>query len=215
MAVTDTDTVRALVEDAHRKIGVVAFDEPMTADQANNGVRALNRMLKGWQNKGYSLWAKASQSVALTGAAVYTLDPVRPMEILSCRFKQNGVERPMLPFPRDEYDSLPVKDSKGTPTTYYYDRQREAARLYIWPLLFPVTAATLEITFTREFEDMGLNDQPDVPVEWYDTVVYNLAARLADDYRVDPGNVPARAERELFMALAYDRENSIWFHEPR
>lgn len=215
MATTSTETARSIIGDALRKIGVVAMDEEMTADQAAHGLRALNRMLKSWQNKGYSVFAKASQSVTLTTAASYTLNPVRPLEILSCRFRQNGIDRPLLQFTRDEYDSLPLKTSTGTPTSFYYDRQREAAVLYVWPVMAAVDGETLQITYTREFEDMGLTDVIDVPGEWYDAVVYGLAARLSDDFLAPSPNVVARAEVELRDALAFDREGSVWFHEPR
>jgi hypothetical protein len=214
MATTDTDTVRDLIESAFRKIGVVAVDEAMQADQAEQGLRALNRMVKAWQNKGYNLWSVASQSVTLTTAAVHTLNPVRPLDILSCRFKRSGVEMPMVRMTRNEYDNLPVKAAQGTPTQFYYDRQREAARLYVWPVLAAAAGETLEITYTREFEDMALTDAPDLPGEWYDAAVYGLAARLADDYMVNAPNVIARAEEELRLALAFDREGSIWFGEP-
>lgn len=41
-------TVRSIIESAQRKIGVVAIDEPMTADQAEIGLSALNSMMFGW-----------------------------------------------------------------------------------------------------------------------------------------------------------------------
>ncbi len=41
-------TMRDIVERAYRKIGVVATDEAMTADQASTGLDALNMMMHGW-----------------------------------------------------------------------------------------------------------------------------------------------------------------------
>lgn len=41
-------TARDIVEAAYRKLGVVATDEPMTAEQAQDGIDALNRMMHGW-----------------------------------------------------------------------------------------------------------------------------------------------------------------------
>jgi hypothetical protein len=209
------ETCRDVISDALRKIGVVAMDEPMTADQAEHGRRAFERMLRGWQNKGWCVWAKDTQSQTLTTSEVYSLDGVRPLEILSCRFRQNGVERPMMPLTRDEYDSLPVKDVAGSPTTYYYDRQRTGVKLYIWPLLASPAGETLEITYTRELIAPDLNDEPDVPDEWLETAVYALAARLADDYEVQAQRVVLRAEELLSEALGFDREGSVWFNEPR
>ena len=67
----------------------------------------------------------------------------------------------------------------------------------------------------REFEDQtDLTAVPDVPGEWWDAVVYGLAARLADDYGKNVPNVVARAEEELRLALSADREGSIYFGEP-
>lgn len=212
MAVTGTITTRDLIEDALRKIGVVAFDEPMTADQVVNGLRAWNRLLKSWQNRGYNLWAVASQTVTLTTAASYTLSPVRPVRILNARLVRSGIETPMLSMTRQEYDAMPVKGSTGLPTRFYYDKQREAALFYIWPVLAVAAGETIRITFEREAEDQtDVNAVPDIPGEWWEAAVYGLAARLADDYSRNVPNVVARAEEELRLALADDREESLFF----
>ena len=213
MATTATETARSIISDALQKIGVVAQNAPMTAEQAAHGLRALNRMLKSWQNSGYQVFATSSQSVTLTTAAVYILDPIRPLQILSCRFKQNGIERPMVAMTRDEYDTMPMKSTRGAPTMFYYDRQREAARLYVWPVMPYVSGETLEITQIREVEDLKLNSEVDIPGEWYDAAVYGLAARLSDDYIISAPSVVARAEKELAAALSFDREGSIWFRD--
>ena len=42
-----TDT-RTIIERAYRKIGVVAADTPMDANEAANGLAALNAMMHGW-----------------------------------------------------------------------------------------------------------------------------------------------------------------------
>ena len=45
-------TARDIVERAFRKLGVVASDEPMTADQAQNGLDTLNMMMHAWMLDG-------------------------------------------------------------------------------------------------------------------------------------------------------------------
>jgi hypothetical protein len=53
-------TCRDLVEAAYRKIGVVATDEAMTADQAQVGMDALNRMMHGLALEGIDVgWSDA------------------------------------------------------------------------------------------------------------------------------------------------------------
>lgn len=215
MAVTATRTNSELCLRALRKIGVVAIDEAATTEELNIAADALNEMLKGWQNRRLDLWFKASMSVACTTNAAYTLDPVRPLEIESVRFKQSGRETPMVQMTRREYDALPIKTTAGTPTQFYYDRQREAAQLYVWPVLSSVTTETLEITYKREVEDVVLAEVADVPGEWWDAVVYNLADRLQDDFAdINAPRVTQRAQLLLQDALGYDREPSVFFAGP-
>ena len=216
MAVTGTLPVRDIIDGALRKIGVVGMGETPDAESYAVAAASLNRMLKAWQNRGYSLWFTTAMTVTLTTAASYTMSPVRPLRIYSVRLVRNGVEMPMQSMTRQEYDDLPIKTTAGTPTSYYYDRQREAAKLYIWPVLSAANGETLAITYERESEDIGLQtDTVDVPGEWWDAVVYGLAARLTDDFMVSAPNVIARGEEELRLALAADREGSIFFGEAR
>lgn len=48
-------TTRDIIERAYRKLGVVAQDEPMTADQGAAGLDALNAMMHGWEAFGIDL----------------------------------------------------------------------------------------------------------------------------------------------------------------
>ena len=43
--------VGTLCEDAYRKVGIVAQDDAMTADQTAAGIRALNYMLDAWSSQ--------------------------------------------------------------------------------------------------------------------------------------------------------------------
>lgn len=211
MAVTEIYTNAEICTDALRKLGVVAIDEPASGYDIEVARRGLERMLKGWQNAGYNLWTVASQSVAVTTGAEHTLDPVRPVSIESVRFKVGGIETPMSQMTRSEYDRQPQKLAKGRPTSWYYDRQREAARLYVWPVLATTNGETLEITYTREIADVVLTEAADVPGEWYEAVVYCLADRLSEDYDVNKPKLTQRAELLLNDALAWDREGSVYF----
>lgn len=216
MATTGTMTARQIITQALRKARFLAFGEEANADDATAARDEMNVMLKGWQNKGYNLWTKASMSVPVTTAASYTLDPVRPLTILSARFKRGDTEAPMEQMTRDEYDGLPVKTSTGQPTQFYYDRQREAAVFYVWPVMASTSGETIEITYDREVEDItDIGAEVDVPGEWWDAVIYNLAARLGESVPSQHSTiVAARAEALLRDAGAFDREGSVYFAGP-
>lgn len=217
MATTGTETVRDLCTQALRKSGNLAFGEDAPAEDMAAAVDELNVMLKGWQNKEWMLWAVTGGSLTLTTAASYTLDPVRPLQINSARLRRNGIDMPMERMTRQAYDSLPNKASQGTPTQFYYDRQREAALLYVWPVLAAANGETIEFTYERELEDISsANDTLDLPGEWWEAAIYNLAARLMETTPTGGQSpiVPQRAEILLREALAFDREGSVYFAGP-
>jgi hypothetical protein len=216
MATTGTLTVRDVVTRALRKAGICGIGDDPTADDAQTAMEELDMMLKSWQNEGYNLWTKTSMSHTLTTSAAQTLDPVRPMRILSCRYKSSAAatELVMTRMMRDEYDSLPNKTTTGTPTQFYYDRQRESARLYVWPLLTAATGQTLQITYDRELEDItSLDDTLDMPSEWFLAVVYGLAALMMETVpvRSQDQRVTQRAQMLLNKAGAFDQEQSVFF----
>lgn len=216
MATTGTLTVRDIVEAALLDIEVGTLGQAASADRADHARKALNRLMKSWQlMEGTPAFLKASQTVTATTSATQTLDPIRPLRIVSARVQQGGTETRMIPLTRDEYDELPNKSATGLPTQYYYDRQKEAALFYVWPLFASVTTETFIITYEREFEDIAsLNDTIDLPSEWYDVAVKQLAARLVSPYGSEAAKqrVPVEADTALRMALGHSAagESVYW-----
>ena len=195
---------------ALRKIGVVSASQPIGANDLRDALSALGRMLSSWQNMRYNLWTYAEGEVSLTGASSYVLSP-RPVEVHDVRLRRAGIDTPMQQMTREEYYALPQKTSTGLPTCYFLDRQRDETTLYVWPVLSVVNGESLQITYTREIITPLAGDQSDTPAQFEDAVVYGLAARLADDYEVQADRVIMRAERELDLALSFDREGSVYF----
>lgn len=215
MAVTGTQTVRDIITDALLDLEVGSIGLDADATLAAHAVRVLNRLMKSWQlNDDAPAFMKASQSLALTTAASYTLNPERPVRILSARFKRGGQEIPMIRLTRDEYDNLPVKTTTGTPTQFYYDRQKEDALFYVWPVLASASGETVEITYEREFEDVDINDTIDPPGEWWDVAVLQLASRLVHAYGSEAAkqSIPMRAEMAMNKALGASVDGeSVYF----
>lgn len=210
MAISGTYTNRNLVHAALRKVGVIGQHEAATGEQYVEALEALWRMLKSWQNQGHNLWLVDYATVPLTTSSTYALDPA-PFDVQSVRFKSGGIETPMRRMTRGEYDSIPQKSSSGIPTGYYFDKRKEGATLLVWPSLAVVSGQELSLTVVREIEDTESEAEADVPAEWYDAVIYGLAARLADDYQIDPMTYVFRAEREFRDASANDQEDSVYF----
>lgn len=215
MAVTGTQTVRDIITDALLDLEVGSIGSDANATLAAHAVRALNRVMKSWQlDDAAPSFLKASQTLTLTTAASYTLTPERPIRILSARLKRSGIEIPMIRLTRDDYDNLPVKATTGTPTQFYYDRQKEDALFYVWPVLASASGETVEITYEREFEDVDIDADIDLPGEWWDVAVLQTASRLVHAYGSEAAkqSIPMRAEMALNKALGASVDGeSVYF----
>lgn len=211
---TATKTVRQIVTRALFLSGVSALGEEPDADAMAVGMESLDGMLKAWQVQPW-MWTRASGVLNLTTSSSYSLTPVRPIRILSARLNRAGIETPMHPMTRGEYDELPLKTSTGLPTTFHYDRQREAAIFYVWPVLAAANGEQVLYTYVREVADItSPNETLDVPAEWYECASYSLAARLADEFERPESvilRLTAKAGRALMDATAGEMIEPVFF----
>lgn len=199
-----------LVKEARSKIGIHETEEPLSAADATAAIKTLNIMLKAWQVEGVSFSQYTEGSIALTqsdydlvfgsGGDFATV----PFDIIDVRITRNSIDTPMIELSRKEYYDLPVKTNEGFPTQWYYDRQRNGGTMYLWPAP-DATAGTLKFTYMAQIDDMDANaDSLDLPTEWYEAVVYNLADRLSENYgliNTPLGQRVAQKAMEKFMLV--------------
>ena len=216
MTVTATKTVLDVVTEAMRTVNLVSVNATPPANMADSARITLNRMMKALQASEGLDWAVTRLSLVPVTGPAQTLLPPRPLRVRSMRFRRGGVDLTMQEMSGEEYDLLPQKSTTGTPTTYYYDRQREAAVLYVWPTLAAVTTETFEITCERELEDIAsISDTIDAPSEWWDAIVLNLAERLAFDYQKQIPGLQQRAAMALNDAIAGQNYGSVFIGSHR
>jgi len=182
-----------LINDSLELIGAKAPDESMTASELASASRALNMMLKTWQTDGLQLWLRRTQSVTLVASQnTYTMGSTgdvvmdRPLRILKVMRKDtsnNEVE--VFKLTQDEYKEQTPKTTTGVPVNYYYDPQLTNGSLYIWPTPSATEASeyTLEVLYHKPTDDMdNATDDFEFPSEWFETIKYGLAIRLAPIY---------------------------------
>lgn len=210
---------RELITQTLRKMGVLGLAQALDADEAEAIRIELNTMLKGWQRTGPHLWKKTEGSVTLLAAtASYDMAlTLNPLRIMSVRYRDTAArDLPMRQFTRDEYFDLPVKTSAGTPTQYYFDPQRGAPTLYVWPVKATITTETLRVTYQKRIDDIDdLNNDIDIPQEHFDVVMYSLGERLIDDYGIEgevAQRIMLRAQALQQSALDWEREDDTYFH---
>lgn len=211
-------TAREIITEAFQTAKVIAAGETPTADELEDGERKLNLMLKSWGSKEH-LWIKTEGTQALTATtASYAITGARRM--LSVRRRTSSIDTPMNELSREEYYDLPTKSATGTPVSWYFDPQRSTRTLYIWPTASTAVAAntTLYFTYLRVIEDIdALENDPDVPQEWLEALIYNLAAKLALAYGSDMYPVLRVEAAQLLKDIeAQDQEPvSVYFQPGR
>jgi hypothetical protein len=159
-------------------------------------------------------------AAAASGNSVYTYTTIleRPLRIKDYirrqTFGQNN-EIEITKFSRQGYFTQTDKTSAGTVTGVYYSPQLTNGELYVWQPVNTITEL-LRFTFERSIEDIDDSTNTlDIPVEWLETVIYNLAARLADSYTSPKGQtITAKAQFFLDELLGWDEEDNIMKVEP-
>jgi hypothetical protein len=165
-------------------------------------------------------------ATGLTGAAasgntVFTFTSLidRPLRMSSARRKTYGEDNEIATnqWSRQEYFDQPNKVSQGTLVNWYYSPLLTNGRFYAWQTASSVNDYA-RITFERPIEDIDVSTETlDIPVEWLDTVIYNLAARLTDDYKVPvqrEDKIIAKAGLLLDQSLGFDEETGTMNVQP-
>jgi len=168
----------------------------------------------------------ATLTATLTGAAaagnrvfVYATKMVRPLRILDGYVRQlsSNSDIPINVIPRENYNRFGIKTSTGTPVQLYYDPQRSAGYIYIYPV-FSNVDQLLYIEFQSPIEDFSAStDEFDLPQEWGEALKFNLALSLAPEYEVTDTKfkqIAALATASFDLVNGYDQENASLFIQP-
>lgn len=132
-------------------------------------------------------------TVATTGAAAsgnlvyaYTNDLARPLRIIDVRRRDESSDQdtPIILQSHEEYYRLPNKLIDGETNIVYYHPEHRNARgtIYLWPR--PSTVArTMRLSSLLPLQDFdAAGNNADLPTEWLDAIVWNLAKRLIPSY---------------------------------
>ncbi len=152
-------------------------------------------------------------SVAALGNSVFTFTNFieRPLRVTSFRRKtfNEDNEIPVESWSRSEYFNQVNKESQGSVVNAYYSPLLGNGRLYVWQTASSVNDF-VRFSFERNIEDFDItSNNPDFPIEWAETIIWNLAARLGFDYNAPPTKlqlITVNANAMLENLLGFDEE---------
>ena len=138
----------------------------------------------------------------------YTTKCERPLKLLQARRTSDllgtPIDLPMRILERPEYFELTNKSSSSTPLQVYHDPQLNVGYFYLWPTPSDETEV-IRFTFSRRIEDVDtLANTMDVPQEWLEAIIWNLAARLSFH-----SSSPPMDERAGLIAVAQDMKDKL------
>lgn len=157
----------------------------------------------------------ATTAAAASGKAVYayTTKAGRPQKLLHAyRRDVNGYDTEVEIIGETDYRQQSNKGSEGPPVECWYQPTLDTGQLYVWPVDGGANWDKLVLSAQFLPDDFdSASDNPEFPIEWGNTLVWNLAAELAPELgipRNDALDLRRTAEHKLNDALDYDTENA-------
>lgn len=188
----------SLISDALFASGVLGTGQTANADMSTRALRALNAMLGQWTARRWLVFHLVNATKVSTGATSYTVGPsgdfnvaARPGQIESAFVSQNIGTPQQIDTPirqlhsREAYSQIAMKGLVSYPYYFFYDAGMPLGTLYAWPNpnsgQYSLTITVKDILASIADPSVTLN----LPPEYEEALVYNLAARLRVMYQMD------------------------------
>jgi len=185
------EKAEAIIKASLRLLGVLEAGESLSADDAADGLIALNDMLDEWSLQGYMQTNKVQLSQALVGGtATYTFgtggdNSTRPVRVTKAWIRDSSNnDYPMTILPNDRYSEIWQKTIQSSYPEYVYFREE-----------YPLTVANLypvpDTTYTMFLETWAtiasiatVSTSVDLPPGYISAIKPILAVRIAPEYKL-------------------------------
>tara|TARA_R110001592_G_scaffold363260_1_gene682764 strand:- start:1037 stop:1705 length:669 start_codon:yes stop_codon:yes gene_type:complete len=202
--------VAEYVEEAFERCGL----EARTGYDLKTAKRSLNIMFADWANRGLNQWTiKERTETVVEGQRVYPmLQDV--IDVLAVVVRRGSTDFTIDRVSRDQYLSIPTKETKGRVTQFFLNRQI-TPDLQVWPVPDNSTDILVYNCLTRIDDADTMTNTMDVPFRFYPC----LAAGLA--YYISLKRAPERVqmlkavyEEEMRRAVDEDRDRASFQISP-
>ena len=204
-----------VIEEAMEMIGgeVTLGDDPRSAR------RSINLLLQDWQNRGIQLWTIGTTAVTVTTSVTsYTLGDEN-IDVLEAVVNRDGIDLQLERISMEEYLKVPRKGQTGRPTQYAVRRERDASKVFLWPV---PENSTDKIKFetVKYFQDVTRSSQTaDISRRFYPCLTAGTAYFMSMKRTgVEPSRIQMikqEYEERLMRAQEEDKERASLHITPR
>lgn len=195
-------TALELITDAMKLIEQIGPGEVPTDDEAQDGLRVLNRMLDAMSLERLMIYQVLQENFTLSaGTASYTIgsggtwNTTRPAYIESAFLRDSGNNDYELDVlrNREAYDAISPKSTQSRPDRIFYDTQNPLGKVYVHYV--PDTTYTIYLNSWKQLQQFSaLTTAFAMPPGYESMLVNNLAIELAPFYGAKvPESVIVRA----------------------
>lgn len=193
-------TALTLITDAMAQANLTETGQALPAEEAQTGLRALNRLMGKWSQMRLLIPALTQYTVTLTGAGSYTIGPtgdvvgLRPIKVLGVTATDAaGTDYPVHIRTQEQWDAIAVKAvDGGPPSEVWYQPLTGNGKLWVYPRSSGYTLQLDAQALVASFA--GLSTDLTLPEGYEAAIIPSLADELCSTYGVQtPGDVLRRA----------------------
>lgn len=186
MAITDFDytaTRNEIIYAAFRIVGAIEPGEVLSSEMLDQGVKALQLLVKSWSNKNLFLWSfnQSSFSTAANDEIYDTELDQSLMGVDKVWYVDNNDDIQIRVVTYSEYLDIRTKSTQtGRPYVAAF-KPTPAPSLYLWPK--PDAIYSMKLLGVVPLKDMDTaSGIGDIPAEYQRALKYGLAEDLFDEY---------------------------------
>lgn len=186
MTLTEYDFILTrdeLIDEAYRKIGVLAEGQNISADQLSTANAKLNSIIKAWEGTGGYLWSYLTEAVSTSASTSYvTLPTANGIHYIDRAYIViNSSSLPLERFSVSQYASIARPSQSGQPILFSQNTAEQ--RIYFWPV--PDAVYSINLWGYRRLKDWeSASSTGEFPSRWQVALKYTLAVELGEDYRL-------------------------------
>jgi hypothetical protein len=170
--------------------GLLAKGQDPSSESLAQYNNRLGDMFQWMQTRGLKLWLEYDVPITpVTGQNLYALGPtaaggnvnmVRPVRCKEAYYTdQSQNRRPLISMGRSEWDTLSTVTTLGTITSWYGEKHQLTYNFYTWLTPDSTQTGTIHAILQQQMSQIvTLVDQVNLPIEWYLTTMWCLAAQI-------------------------------------